>query len=102
MLRLRGPLVLLIVAFTVSETAMSRLEGSGLVQGPALPGTPAERAGTALGTARRTPNGRGYTYTVYCDLEAAQKIRRYCRTIDRKDTRVVASRITATIREAQR
>lgn len=71
------------ITFGVSGTAMSQVEGSELYQRPQLydGGSPdSMRAGKALQLARGRRQGKGYSYTITCDVQAAEVIREYFQT----------------------
>jgi hypothetical protein len=71
------------VTFAVSGSAMSSMEGSELVQRPHLYNGEDSgiRAGKALQQATRRRAGKGWSYQVTCDREAAEEIRIFCEDV---------------------
>ncbi len=70
------------LTFTLSGTAMSQVEGSELTQRPErYDNSPATlRAGAALNSAQGRRRGKGWSYSVSCDAEAAAVILEYFQT----------------------
>ena len=71
------------ISFNISGKAMGVIEGSELYLDAAKydddPATP--RATAALRSAERRRRGKGFSYLVTCDREAADIIRDYCATV---------------------
>lgn len=105
------------VSFPISGTAMSQVEGSELYQRPQFYDDSPQtlRAGKALQLATGHKQGKGFSYSVTCDVQAAEVIREYFQTQaeimssnadgadDRRDARayrMVAERISELISRA--